>query len=125
MAVITRYVVVRDGVELDRVFEVKREAEAYDKMLDAADNLSKFIKDSDLEIDLDEKTIEEISIFLSKNGPEVVRILRGIKPAPVPSKNADSDKPDKKAEEKTEQPASAPVKEKKKAKSDKSKRKKK
>ena len=36
MAVITKYVVVRDGVELDREFLVKKEADAYDKMLDAA-----------------------------------------------------------------------------------------
>ena len=48
MAVITRYVVVRNGIELDQVFTVKREAEAYDKMLDAADRLAAFIKSRDL-----------------------------------------------------------------------------
>lgn len=79
MAVITRFIVVRNGVELDKVFEVKKEADAYDKMLDAAENLAEFIKKSDLQIDLDPKTVEEISICLAKNAPEVTNILRGIK----------------------------------------------
>jgi len=77
--------VVRNGVELDQVFTVKKEADAYDKMLDAADNLAALIKEGDLEIDLDGKTIETISVFLSKNGPEVSKILRGIKPFSPPA----------------------------------------
>jgi dsDNA-binding SOS-regulon protein len=80
MAVITRFIVVRSGVELDKIFDVKKEADAYDKMLDAAENLAVFIKKSDLQIDLDAKTVEEISICLAKNAPEVTNILRGIKP---------------------------------------------
>ena len=79
MAVITRFIVVRNGVELDKVFDVKKEADAYDKMLDAAEKLAAFIKKSDLQIDLDAKTVEEISICLAKNAPEVNNILRGIK----------------------------------------------
>ncbi|CAB1078000.1 hypothetical protein D1AOALGA4SA_5768 [Olavius algarvensis Delta 1 endosymbiont] len=79
MAVITRFIVVRNGVELDKVFDVKKEADAYDKMLDAAEKLAAFIKKSDLQIDLDAKTVEEISICLAKNAPEVTNILRGIK----------------------------------------------
>ena len=82
MAVITKYVVVRNGVELDLVFEIKKEADAYDKMLDAADNLSRFIRESDLEIDLDDKIIDGISVLLSKNGPEVMKILKGINSTP-------------------------------------------
>jgi len=54
MAVITKYVVVRNGVELDKEFLVKKEAEVYDKMLDAAENLAAYIKDTGLEIDLDD-----------------------------------------------------------------------
>ena len=80
MAVITRFIVVRNGVELDKVFDVKKEADAYDKMLDAAENLAVFIKKSDLKIDLDAKTVEEIAVCLAKNAPEVINILRGIKP---------------------------------------------
>ena len=79
MAVITRFIVVRNGVELDQIFDVKKEADAYDKMLDAAENLAAFIKKSDLQIDLDAKTVDEISICLAKNAPEVINILRGVK----------------------------------------------
>jgi len=84
MAVITRYVVVRDGVELDQVFTVKKEAEAYDKMLDA-DRLAEFIKSSALDVALEDRTIEAVAIVLAQNGPEVVRILKGIKPIVPPS----------------------------------------
>jgi len=86
MAVITKYVVVRKGVELDKEFLVKKEADAYDKMLDAADNLAAYIKEGELEIDLDDSTIEAIAVFLAKNGPEVARILKGLKPIAAPTK---------------------------------------
>ena len=88
MAVITKFVVVRHGVELDKEFLVKKEAEAYDKMLDAADSLADLIKGSGLDVDLDESTIDAIAVFLAKNGPEVSRILKGIKPLAQPAKNA-------------------------------------
>ena len=114
MAVITRFIVVRNGVELDKVFDVKKEADAYDKMLDAAENLAAFIKKSDLQIDLDAKTVDEISIYLAKNAPEVTNILRGIKlitpavtkiekpadPAPVENKKTPDKKPKSKRKEK-------------------------
>jgi uncharacterized protein len=80
MAVITKYVVVRNGVALDREFLVKKEADAYDKMLDAAENLAGYIKDAGLEIDLDGKIIDTLSVFIAKNGPQVTRILKGQKP---------------------------------------------
>jgi uncharacterized protein len=85
MAVITRFIVVRNGVELDKAFEIKKEAEAYDKMLDAAENLAAFIKQSDLKVDLDAKTIDEIAICLAKNAPEVNNILKGVKPYAPPA----------------------------------------
>lgn len=94
MAVITRYIVVRNGVELDKVFEAKKEADAYDKMLDAAENLAAFIKQSDLEADINDETVDAISIYLAKNGPEVTRILRGIKPVtPSPPEQTKAEKP--------------------------------
>ena len=114
MAVNTRFIVVRNGVELDKVFDVKKEADAYDKMLDAAENLAVFIKKGDLQIDLDAKTVEEISIYLAKNAPEVINILKGIKPitpaaakiekpadsAPVEDKKTTAKKPKAKRKEK-------------------------
>jgi dsDNA-binding SOS-regulon protein len=80
MAVITKYVVVRKGVELEKEFLVKKEAEAYDKMLDAAEKLAAFIREAELNVDVDGATIDAISVFLAKNGPEVTRILKGVKP---------------------------------------------
>ena len=70
MAVITRFIVVRNGVELDKAFSVKKEAEAYDKMLDAAEQLADFIKKSDLKVELDNDTIDELSVFLAKTAPQ-------------------------------------------------------
>lgn len=91
MAVITQYVVVRDGLEGDQVFSIKKEAEAYDKMLDAADRLAAFIRNGDLAADIDARTIDVLAVLLAKNGPEVVKILKGVKPqgagmGPKPSK---------------------------------------
>ncbi|MBC2712948.1 MAG: YebG family protein [Desulfosarcina sp.] len=94
MAVITKYVVVRNGVELDREFLVKKEAEAYDKMLDAAENLAAYIKNAGLEINLDDKTINAISVFLAKNGPEVSRVLKGLKPNVPPARTPGEEKKD-------------------------------
>lgn len=88
MAVITKFIIVRDGVELDQVFTDKKEAEAYDKMLDAAQNLAALIKHSDLKIDIDDKIIDDISIYLAKNAPAVTKILRSIKPIKSESKNS-------------------------------------
>lgn len=85
MAVITKFFVVRNGVEIDKVFENKKEAEAYDKMLEAAENLSELIKGSDVDIDIDDKTIDDISIFLAKKAPEVIQIIKGVKPYSSPA----------------------------------------
>lgn len=115
MAVITKYVVVRNGIELDQVFLVKREAEAYDKMLDAAENLATYIKDAKLDIDIDENKIDEISIFLAKNGPEVIGLLRGVKPVLVPQKSDDAKMPGD-AADKDEKKTDAEIKPKRKGK---------
>jgi dsDNA-binding SOS-regulon protein len=92
MAVITKYVVVRNGVELDKEFLIKKEADAYDKMLDAAENLAAYIKDAGLEFSLDDASIDAIAVFLAKNGPAVTRILKGLKPVVPPVKPADEEK---------------------------------
>ncbi len=86
MAVITRFIVVRDGVELDQVFTDKKEAEAYDNMLDAAQNLAVLIKQGDLRIAIDNATIDDISIYLAKNAPAVAKILKSVKPFKPSSK---------------------------------------
>jgi len=105
MAVITKFFVVRNGVEIDKVFEDKKEADAYDKMLDAAENLAEFIKSGDLDIDIDDKTIEDISVFLAQKGPEVIQLLKGVKPVSSPApkdKPGENAAPDKTAPDKFE-----------------------
>ena len=87
MAVITKFFVVRGGVELDNVFSEKKDAEAYDKMLDAADQLAEFIKKGELECKLDDESINKISVFLAKNGPEVTKILKTVKPLSLSPSN--------------------------------------
>ena len=77
MSVIVQYIVVRDGDE-KMTFATKKEADAYDKMLDIADNLFDFLGSSN--IVLDETRKEEISLLLAEKREEVMPILRGVSP---------------------------------------------
>lgn len=86
MTVVAKYFVVRDGVEIDQVFTEKKEAEAYDKMLDAAQEIAALINQADLKIEIDSPTIDEISIQLAKNAPTVAKILKSVKPIKPASK---------------------------------------
>ena len=79
MAVIVKYIVVRNGVE-KMTFTTKKEADAYDKMLDIADNLYELIASAGL--DIDEGKIEDLSLFLAENKEKAGLLLRGMKPKP-------------------------------------------
>ncbi len=74
MAVIVKYVVVRDGKE-DMIFTTKREAEAYDKMLDVAEQLQAFLQAA--EVDVPEDTLENLTFFMAKNRDELGKLLKG------------------------------------------------
>ena len=76
MAVIVKYIVVRNGVE-KMTFTTKKEADAYDKMLDIADNIFEFIETASL--DIDEGVLEDLSLYLAENKENAVSILKGIK----------------------------------------------
>lgn len=89
MAVITQFVVVREGVE-KMTFTSKKEADAYDKMLDIADNLLPFIQSS--ELDLDESHCEKLAFYFATHKDELAGLLKG---APV-TKKAPAKKPAKK-----------------------------
>jgi dsDNA-binding SOS-regulon protein len=80
MAVITRYIVVRNGVELDKVFTDKKKAEAWDRMLEAAEQLAGLIKAAELDPPIEPAVVDAIGVFLAENGPRVTRILKGVKP---------------------------------------------
>lgn len=94
MAVIVKYIVVRNGVE-KMTFTSKKEADAYDRMLDIADDLFELIGTAGL--DIKEETLEELSLFLSQNKDRVINLLKGAKPgekAPAPPKK-DKEKKEK------------------------------
>ncbi|ABZ76926.1 YebG family protein [Shewanella halifaxensis HAW-EB4] len=74
MAVVTQFVVVREGVE-KMTFTSKKEADAYDKMLDIADNLIPFLSKSDL--GLEEVNIEKLAFFLAENKEDLQVLLKG------------------------------------------------
>jgi len=52
----------------------KQEADAYDRMLDAADRVAELIRAGNF--DIDEDALEELCIFLARNGPRVREVLR-------------------------------------------------
>ena len=74
MAVIVKYVVERNGVE-KMTSTSKKEADAYDKMLDVADGLTDFISTSSLEID--DRLTEELALYLAQNSASLQVILKG------------------------------------------------
>jgi uncharacterized protein len=78
MAVEVRYLVIRDGKEVG-MYTSKKDADAHDKMLDIAESLFAFIEKAD-HIDLKENQLEELSIYLSFNREEVIKILKGVSP---------------------------------------------
>ena len=74
MAITTQYVVTHKGVE-KLVTTDKKEADQYDKMLDAADNLATYIEAKG--ISLDDNLAEELTILLAKNKDKVGKIFKG------------------------------------------------
>jgi dsDNA-binding SOS-regulon protein len=82
MAVIVKYVVERNGEE-KMTFTSKAEADAYDKMLDMADELFSLLSESKL-IE-DEEKQEELSLYLAQRKEEVLYAL-GAKRKPTPKK---------------------------------------
>jgi dsDNA-binding SOS-regulon protein len=96
MAVIVKYIVVRNGEE-KMTFATKKEADAYDKMLDIADNMFEFLDKSELK--LPEDQMEQISLLLAENRDVVMPILRGINPKKQPpaKQKKSSEKPGEEA----------------------------
>jgi len=103
MAVESRFVVIRHGVEA-KTFMDKKSADEYDKMLDMADNLAEVFAKSPVE--LSDSINEELSIYLAQHRDEVLVALLAKKPTKT------SEKAPAKAVEKvtTKAPAKAPTK---------------
>ena len=80
MAVESRFVVIRNGVEVE-TFMDKKAADEYDKMLDMADSISCLLEQSPLA--LTEKSVEEISIFFAQSRDDLLIALQAKKAKPV------------------------------------------
>ena len=103
MAVIVKYVVERNGEE-KMTFASKAEADAYDKMLDMADDLFNLLSESKL-IE-DEGKQEELSLYLAQHKEDVLVALGAKrKPAPKKAKQPNVAAEDKADDQKTEDAA--------------------
>lgn len=80
MAVLVKYVVVRDGKE-DMMFSTKKEADAYDKMLDIAERLYAFLHTAELNIDDDK--LDALAFFMARHHVQFDKLLKGGKLEPA------------------------------------------
>ncbi|KAF7786666.1 hypothetical protein PRUB_a1301 [Pseudoalteromonas rubra] len=87
MAVIVKYVVERNGVER-MTFTSKKEADAYDKMLDVAEALEGMLEKVD--VPLSEQQVESLALEIAKQKDDFVAILKGGK---VSTKKDTEEKP--------------------------------
>ncbi|EGN75596.1 hypothetical protein A28LD_0641 [Idiomarina sp. A28L] len=78
MAVITQYVVVRNGEE-KMTFTSKAEADAHDKMLDMVDELVPLLESC--EALSSEQQVEDMAFFLAREREQVLIALGAKKPA--------------------------------------------
>lgn len=95
MAVESRFVVIRQGVEVE-TFMDKKAADEYDKMLDMADNLSEMFEQAPVE--LSEDIREELSVYLAQNRENVLIALQAKKVKAQTNKAVTQDKDAKTSE---------------------------
>lgn len=76
MAVEIKYVVVRGGVE-KMTFASKKEADAYDKLLDTADELMHLLADAPVRLEPDQQ--ESLAFYLAEQRELLQNVLRGAK----------------------------------------------
>ena len=95
MAVVTKYVVERHGVE-KMTFAAKAEADAYDKMLDIAEDIQQLLTRSSLSED--EQLVESFAFYLAQHKDELLQALgakaktvKKDKPEPIAASDAEQD----------------------------------
>lgn len=86
MAVVIKYVVERNGVER-MTFTSKKEADAYDKMLDIAEALEGMLAKTD--VPLSEQQVECLALEIAKNKDSYMQALKGATPNEKPVKSAE------------------------------------
>lgn len=77
MAVVIKYVVERNGVER-MTFTSKKEADAYDKMLDVAESLEQML--AKVDVPLSEQQVESLALEIAKQKDAFLMVLKGGKP---------------------------------------------
>lgn len=77
MAVVVKYVVIRSGKE-EMTFTTKKEADAYDRMLDIAEGLYNFLHTA--EIDIADEKLDDLTFFMAKHREQLAKLLKGGKP---------------------------------------------
>ena len=95
MAVVVKYVVERNGVER-MTFTSKKEADAYDKMLDVAESLEDML--SKVDVPLSEQQVESLALEIAKQKDDFINVLKGSKPSQPKKSKADNEAVDEKAE---------------------------
>ncbi|MBE0367321.1 YebG family protein [Pseudoalteromonas sp. MMG013] len=94
MAVVIKYVVERNGVER-MTFTSKKEADAYDKMLDVAESLEQML--AKVDVPLSEQQVESLALEIAKRKDEFLSVLKGVKPeTPKKAKKPETDADDEK-----------------------------
>lgn len=74
MAVIIKYIVERKGVE-KMTFTSKKEADAYDRMLDSADQIALFLSVSP--VALDDQQLEELGLYIASHKEILQNLFKG------------------------------------------------
>jgi hypothetical protein len=74
MAVVVKYVVIRNGKE-EMTFTTKKEADAYDRMLDIAEGLYNFLHTA--EVDIADEKLDNLTFFMAKHREQLAKLLKG------------------------------------------------
>lgn len=91
MAVIVQYIVEIDGIQ-KMTFDNKKDAEAYDKILEITADLWVFLEGA--KVTMEDKQMEDLCMFMAKNKDQTMAILKGGKSADIAAKPAKvKDKP--------------------------------
>ena len=80
----------RNGVERLRTAD-KKEADAYDKVLENAERLAQLLRDDGVLPNLADADLEELTIYLARNAKNVERVLKGRDPEPAADKDDSTD----------------------------------
>lgn len=80
MAVETRYVVIRNNVEV-QIFVNKKDADDYDKLMDSADLISELLEQAPLS--LTEQQRDDLGLYLAKNKEQLLNAFHMKKTKPA------------------------------------------